>query len=212
MLDLFELIPLPWQRDLAPCRELLREIGAELERKQVAGCRILPERIDIFRVLQVPPEQVRVVIVGQDPYPNHLHAIGRAFAVPSETLKLPGSLNNIFKERRADVGGEDPKADLAEWEKQGVLLLNTVLTVTEGESNSHRNLGWQSITGRIVELLANRGAVGVLWGNDAAIFKRFFSERLVVGAHPSPLSAHRGFFGSRPFSKVNELLEAPITW
>jgi uracil-DNA glycosylase len=212
LLDLFELIPPSWQRHLAPYRESLAQISSELHKREISGEQIIPEEKDIFRVLKVRPEQVRVVIVGQDPYPNPLHAIGRAFAVPNETVKLPGSLRNIFKERRSDVGGSDPLSDLTEWEKQGVLLLNSVLTVTEGSSNSHQNLGWQRITERIVELAANRGAVGVLWGNHAATFKHFFSEKIVMGAHPSPLSAHRGFFGSRPFSRTNDLLDEPIIW
>lgn len=212
MLDLVELVPPSWQQHLWPCHHLLTSIGKELDAFEKAGARILPDANQIFRVLQLPPEAIRVVIVGQDPYPNPLHAIGRAFAVPMATPRLPASLGNIFKERRSDVGGPDPSPDLSQWEKEGVMLLNSILTVTEGNSNSHRGLGWERVTEKIVEVAANAGAAGILWGNQAASLKSCFSEKVIIGVHPSPLSAHRGFFGSRPFSRVNDLLEEPITW
>jgi uracil-DNA glycosylase len=152
---------------------------------------------------------VKVIIVGQDPYPNISDAIGLSFAVPPRKTGLPGSLLNIQKEIMTDIGSTTTAdGDLTKWASQGVMLLNRVLTVTAGESGSHSKLGWQEITEKIVAHCANLGAVGLLWGSSARELAHLFSEDcLVEGVHPSPLSAHRGFLGSKPFSRVNQLLE-----
>jgi len=161
---------------------------------------------------------VKVIIVGQDPYPNISDAIGLSFAVPPRKTGLPGSLLNIQKEIMTDIGSTTTAdGDLTKWASQGVMLLNRVLTVTAGESGSHSKLGWQQITEKIVAHCANLGAVGLLWGSSARELAHLFSEDcLVEGVHPSPLSAHRGFLGSKPFSRVNQLLEnkgkTPIIW
>ena len=152
---------------------------------------------------------MKVIIVGQDPYPNISDAIGLSFAVPARKTGLPGSLLNIQKEIMTDIGSTTTAdGDLTKWTGQGVMLLNRVLTVTAGESGSHSKLGWQEITEKIVSHCANLGAVGLLWGLSARELAHLFKEDcLVEGVHPSPLSAHRGFLGSKPFSRVNQLLE-----
>lgn len=175
----------------------------------------LPPKIDVFRALSLPLPDVRVVIVGQDPYPTPGHAHGLAFSVPANVRPLPKSLANIFKELDDDLGGHPESGDLTPWLNQGVLLLNRVLTVRAGNPGSHRGRGWESFTEAI--LRATKPFVAVLWGNDAQTARTFFPGAQILAApHPSPLSAHRGFFGSRPFSKVNAVLlakgEQPIRW
>ncbi|MFM7451272.1 MAG: uracil-DNA glycosylase, partial [Actinomycetota bacterium] len=180
--------------------------------------RILPDKKYLFRALELKPEQVKVIIVGQDPYPNISDAIGLSFAVPARKTGLPGSLLNIQKEIMTDIGSTTTAdGDLTKWAGQGVMLLNRVLTVTAGESGSHSKLGWQEVTEKIVAHCANLEAVGLLWGSSARELAHLFKEDcLVEGVHPSPLSAHRGFLGSKPFSRVNQLLEnkgkAVIIW
>lgn len=205
---LFSLVPEPWQNILKPHKERIDGIGSELQVRANAGERILPDKKFVFRALELPPRDVRVVIVGQDPYPNITDAIGLAFSVSPRTSGLPGSLMNIQKEIMTDIGSTTTAdGDLSRWSAQGVLLLNRVLTVTAGESASHANLGWQEITQIIVSECANQGAIGVLWGNSARELSGLFGpENLVEGVHPSPLSAHRGFLGSRPFSTINAKL------
>jgi uracil-DNA glycosylase len=215
---LFSLVPEPWQNILKPYKERIDGIGSDLQIRADAGQRILPDKKFVFRALELPPSDVRVVIVGQDPYPNTTDAIGLAFSVSPRTSGLPGSLMNIQKEIMTDIGSTTTAdGDLSRWSAQGVLLLNRVLTVTAGESASHGNLGWQVITHTIVSECANRGAIGVLWGNTARELSGLFKpENLIEGVHPSPLSAHRGFLGSRPFSTINEKLvkqgSYPIVW
>lgn len=206
---LFALIPEPWRELLADFEKDLDRIGDELRTRADAGERILPDRKDVFRALELEPSEVRVIIVGQDPYPNSSDAMGLAFSVKPRTSGLPGSLMNIQKEIITDIGATATSdGDLTRWSTQGVLLLNRVLTVTAGESASHQSLGWQPITEKIVECVASNGAIGVLWGNSARELSRYFSQdKLIEGVHPSPLSAHRGFLGSRPFSRINEILE-----
>ena len=211
-LALFELIPPAWRTLLLPFEELINSIDASLRREKEAGFQLSPRRDQIFAALDLGPDEVRVVILGQDPYPDPQHAIGRAFAASNSTRPLPGSLRNIFKERRDDVGGEDPAPSLLSWQEQGVLLLNRCLSTKVGESNAHSGLGWERITSQIITEAANRGAVGLLWGKSAQSVQPSFGDRAILSAHPSPLSAHRGFFGSKPFSKVNALLDHKIDW
>ena len=212
MLDLYELIPDPWRSLLSTEVEVLLKIQDVLAAELEAGREIIPPRNQIFSALDLPPERVRVVIVGQDPYPRRTHAMGRAFAVPASVRPLPGSLRNIFKERRDDIGGVDPASDLSSWQEQGVLLLNRVLTTNDGQTDGHAHVGWQHVTDRILEVVAAHGAVALLWGKSAAASQGIFGQRAILSAHPSPLSAHRGFFGSRPFSQANEMLRDPIDW
>lgn len=174
-----------------------------------------PQRPDVFRALRVAMDDVRVVIVGQDPYPTPGHAHGLAFSVPATTSPQPRSLQNIFRELEADLGQRRTGGDLTDWAEQGVLLLNRVLTVRAGAPGSHRGRGWEAFTETV--LRAVQPSVVVLWGNDAQSARPFFRQAIVLAsAHPSPLSAHRGFVGSRPFSGINAALtaigETPIRW
>jgi uracil-DNA glycosylase len=207
---LFSLVPENWRAILSVHEVLINEIGAELQRRADLGERILPDRRNVFRALATAPEDVKVVIVGQDPYPNISDAVGLAFAVSPRNSGLPGSLMNIQKEIITDIGSTTTAdGDLTKWSAQGVLLLNRVLTVTAGESASHSDLGWQNITETIVRHCAKEGAIGLLWGNSARELACVFSSgNLIEGVHPSPLSAHRGFLGSKPFSAVNAILES----
>lgn len=173
---------------------------------------VLPAREQVFRALQVGPTDVSVVIVGQDPYPNPRHACGLSFSVPPGTRPLPASLRNILAEVRADVGSSIVgDGDLQPWVDQGVMLLNRTLTVTGGASRSHADLGWDVVTDRIVDVVAHASpaSVALLWGADAQrLASRFPRDSVVMSSHPSPLSAHRGFSGSRPFSAANRILTA----
>lgn len=207
--DLTSLLPRPWQEFVD--KEKLRQISDKLK----TG--FIPEEENIFRALQLPPNEVKVVIVGQDPYPNPRYAMGLAFSIPAGAVPLPQSLKNIFAEIKSDLNIDRTNGDLSDWANQGVLLLNRSLTVETGKSNSHSDIGWQDLTEKIIQAAANLGAVAILWGNDAQKMSYLFSDSDVFkSAHPSPLSAYRGFFGSRPFSKVNRRLQekglAPIKW
>lgn len=217
-MSLTELLPENWKTSLSPHLDEIDRIGIALQNRADSGENILPNRSLVFRALDVPLSGVKVVIVGQDPYPNPKDACGLAFSVTPRSSGLPGSLLNIQKEILTDIGSTSTAdGDLSRWLNQGVLLLNRVLTVKAGESASHSNLGWQRITESIVNLCAENGAIGVLWGNSAKELEGLFSQdRLVTGVHPSPLSAHRGFLGSKPFSRVNEILvklgKSEIIW
>ena len=207
--DLIRLLPKSWHEfvDL----DLLAQISKNLTSS------FIPEQQSIFRALQIPPDQVKVVIVGQDPYPNAKHAMGLAFSTPAGVAPLPKSLKNIFTELNNDLAIARSKGDLSDWANQGVLLLNRSLTVEPGKSDSHSNLGWQDFTEKIIQAAANNGALAILWGNEAQKVSNLFADTDVFkSAHPSPLSAYRGFFGSKPFSKVNKrLIEKgliPIKW
>lgn len=198
-----------WRDVLAPERERVRQLLAACEEDT------WPRREHVFHALRIPRDQVRVVIVGQDPYPTPGHAHGLAFSVPASVTPLPRSLANILRELEQDTGETRTSGDLSDWVDQGVLLLNRVLTVRAGQPGSHRGRGWEQVTEALLRSV--RPAVVVLWGNDAQTARTFFSgARVVASAHPSPLSAHRGFFGSRPFSRVNDaLVEAglrPVAW
>ena len=206
---LSSLVPDPWKELLQDYNSQIDELGLKLQKRADQGERILPDKIHLFRALELEPELVKVIIVGQDPYPNISDAIGLSFAVPPRKTGLPGSLLNIQKEIMTDIGSTTTAdGDLTKWASQGVMLLNRVLTVTAGESGSHSKLGWQEITEKIVTHCANLGAVGLLWGSSARELAHLFKpDSLIEGVHPSPLSAHRGFLGSKPFSRVNQLLE-----
>ena len=200
-----------WQRLLGPLAPEIDRILAQLENEITA-----PSRESIFRALELDLEKVRVVIFGQDPYPTPGNAMGLAFSIPPEISQIPASLRNIFQELESDLGVEKPvSGDLSSWESSGVLLLNRVLTTRICESAAHANLGWQRITDFIAKELGSRGVVAVLWGKSAQELSQYFQYQ-ISSAHPSPLSAYRGFFGSKPFSRTNELLAAqgrePIDW
>ena len=198
-----------WRETLAPFSTAVTEILRTCEPDT------LPARDDVFRALMLPREEVRVVIVGQDPYPTPGHAHGLAFSVPATQSTLPKSLHNIFTELRDDLGEQRTSGNLEDWVRQGVLLLNRVLTVRAGQPGSHRGRGWELFTEHI--LRAVQPDVAILWGSDAGKARDFFPDATIIAsAHPSPLSAYRGFFGSRPFSRANAALLArghePIRW
>ena len=203
--DLVRLLPEPWHKIVN--LQILESISKTLPKQ------FLPDQEDIFRALSIPPAQVKVVIVGQDPYPNPKYAMGMAFSVRENTNPLPASLKNIFTELEDDLGYKRTNGDLSDWKDQGVLLLNRSLTVDAHESNSHIGLNWSQITEPIIESVARGGAIGILWGNQAALAGKYFpKENVLTSAHPSPLSAYRGFFGSKPFSKSNiKLLEKGLS-
>ncbi len=214
--ELWDLVPRPWQVELEGVRAQINDISTVLDSRSD----VLPARENIFRALHIAPHDVKVIVVGQDPYPNAAHACGLSFSVPSGTHPLPGSLRNIISEIKSDIGNCDvTDGDLEPWLRQGVLLLNRTLTVEAGNSDSHKDLGWAQVTDHIVKAAVGiqPNVVGVLWGKQAQALADYFAEgRVVVGVHPSPLSAHRGFLGSRPFSRVNQLLidagNDPIRW
>lgn len=177
---------------------------------------VTPSRDLVFAALELPLTEVKCVIIGQDPYPTAGNAHGLAFSVGSHVDKIPASLQNILKELQSDLGYDAPiSGSLEKWRDQGVLLLNRVLTTEIGQSNAHQHLGWQKITTAIAQAAAEQGAVAILWGKQAEELAPFFKDS-VISVHPSPLSAYRGFFGSKPFSRVNEKLQlqgrAPIDW
>lgn len=209
-----------WAAALAPVDDQIAAMGRFLRAEVAAGRAYQPAGDSIFRAFQRPLSQVRVLIVGQDPYPNPDHPIGLSFAVRRDVWPLPPSLLNIYTELRDDLGIVPPRhGDLTAWSDQGVMLLNRCLTVQPGASNSHRGKGWEPITQRAIEALAKRGGpcTAILWGADARKLRPLLDPIPVVeSAHPSPLSAYRGFLGSRPFSRVNELLveqgAAPVEW
>jgi len=209
-----------WADALAPAKSMLWEIAAFLEAERAAGKQILPAPSNILRAFHRPLSKVKVLIVGQDPYPTPGHPIGLSFAVDGHVRPLPRSLANIFRELHMDLGIAPPHhGDLTAWADQGVLLLNRVLTVQPGAPASHRRRGWEEITELALRALVARGGplVAILWGRDARSLVPLLGEvPYVESAHPSPLSASRGFFGSAPFSRTNELLAAqgaaPIDW
>ncbi|HEY3437759.1 MAG TPA: uracil-DNA glycosylase [Actinotalea sp.] len=219
-LPLDQLVAPDWAQALAPVEPRLRDIGDALRAEVAGGHRYLPEPAGVLRAFTRPLADVRVLVIGQDPYPTRGHAVGLAFSTGAHVRPLPRSLQNIFRELVDDVGCPLPASgDLTGWSDQGVLLLNRVLTVREGTPGSHRHLGWQEVTDRAVEALVARGLplVAVLWGRDAQEVRPALGDVPVVASvHPSPLSASRGFFGSRPFSRANDLLVAqgaqPVAW
>lgn len=209
-----------WAEALAPAQATITALGERLRAEHAAGQEYLPAGEHVLRAFQRPLSDVRVLITGQDPYPTPGHPIGLSFAVDRDVRPLPRSLSNIYKERESDLGiPPAPHGDLTAWSDQGVLLLNRVLTVRPGAAASHRGWGWEQVTELAIKALVARDQplVAVLWGKDAEKLQPMLGETpVVVSAHPSPLSARRGFFGSRPFSRVNALLEdqgaQPVDW
>lgn len=209
-----------WKDGLSDCRVDIERIDALLNDVEQDGIILVPNVERIFAALTMHPQEVSVILIGQDPYPSPNQAIGLAFAVPVATSPVPGSLRNIFKEIEADLGTKSA-ADLtlSSWVDQGVLLLNTSLTTEAGMRGAHSAWPWEAIVrsliSRVIEL--NPNVVALLWGNHAKAFGDLFNPACVVeSAHPSPLSAHRGFLGSKPFSRANQILQAngkiPIHW
>lgn len=212
-----------WNEILA--EEMEKDYYQELQafvQKRRAEVRVFPEEKNVFNALELTPfESVKVVILGQDPYHGFGQAHGLSFSVQKGT-PLPPSLRNIYKELQEDLGGKLPiEGDLSHWAKQGVLLLNTVLTVEEGNANSHKGKGWETLTNRLIDSLneLKHPVIFILWGKPAQDKEKLIanpSHVILKAPHPSPLSAYRGFFGSKPFSKVNEILiqqgQTPIRW
>lgn len=200
-----------WAEALAPVQDTITALGERLRAEQEAGHGYLPTGENVLRAFQRPLAEVRVLITGQDPYPTPGHPIGLSFAVDRDVRPLPRSLSNIYKERESDLGiAPAPHGDLTAWSEQGVLLLNRVLTVRPGAAASHRGWGWEKVTELAIRALVAREQplVAILWGKDAANLQPMLgSTPVIASAHPSPLSARRGFFGSRPFSRANALLE-----
>lgn len=193
-----------WIELLGAKVELLIEIEDRLR-----GEDFLPAKEDILKALSWDPREAKVLILGQDPYPNSADAMGLAFSTKRSDGKLPASLKNIFTELVADLDIDHPASgDLSPWCNQGVVLLNRTLTCRVGVSDSHRDIGWRAFTFEVVKILASFDVVAILWGNSAQELSNHFKpSHLITSSHPSPLSAYRGFFGSKPFSKANEMLK-----
>jgi uracil-DNA glycosylase len=214
------LVAPDWAEALAPVEETIESMGAVLRAELAAGRTYLPAGEHVLRAFQRPMSDVRVLVVGQDPYPTPGHAVGLSFSVAPHVRPLPRSLVNIFRELHDDLGvGPPANGDLTPWADQGVLLLNRVLTVTPGVAGAHRGRGWEAVTERAITALAHRGGplAAILWGRDAQGLKPMLGQiPWVESPHPSPLSASRGFFGSRPFSRVDDLLVrqggTPVDW
>ncbi|MFC6286021.1 uracil-DNA glycosylase [Nocardioides sp. GCM10027113] len=205
------LVAPDWAEALAPVDDRIAAMGRFLRDELAAGRQYLPAGDQVLRAFRRPLADVRVLVVGQDPYPTPGHPIGLSFAVDAHVRPIPRSLANIYAELRTDVGVEPPPhGDLTAWADQGVMLLNRVLTVRPGEAASHRGRGWEAVTECAIQALVRRGGplAAILWGRDAQSLKPMLAPvPWVESPHPSPLSASRGFFGSRPFSRVNRLLE-----
>ncbi|WP_403020303.1 uracil-DNA glycosylase [Salinibacterium sp. GXW1014] len=208
---LHELVDEGWAQALEPVASDIATLGERLRQEVAEGRGYLPAGENVLRAFRTPLDAVRVVIVGQDPYPTPGHSIGLAFAVERHVRPLPRSLVNIYRELGHDLGIPPAShGDLSAWADRGVLLLNRVLTVRPGESGSHKGWGWERVTDAALRALAQRGGplVAILWGRQAeAAAPLLAGVPMIASAHPSPLSASRGFFGSRPFSRTNMLLE-----
>ena len=202
-----------WRDLLKGSLDLIDQIERELQ-----AVAYLPAREDVMKSLSFDPTQARVLILGQDPYPSAIDAMGLAFSTARRDGKLPASLKNIYRELVDDLDIPHPTSgDLSPWCKQGVVLLNRTLTCAEGESNSHRDIGWREFTDQVVSVLAQQGVVAILWGANAQEVEHHFPKSdCISSVHPSPLSAYRGFFGSKPFSRANQVLvgkgRQPIDW
>ena len=216
---LSELVDPSWARALAPVESTVHQIGARLREEVAEGRGYLPAGTDVLRAFTYPMDEVKVLIVGQDPYPTPGHPMGLSFSV-QPGVRPPRSLENIFTELVSDLGVDRPTSgDLTPWSRQGVMLLNRVLTVRPGAPASHKGWGWEKVTQRAIEALVERQAplVAILWGRPAqSLTPMLGSTPILASPHPSPLSASRGFFGSRPFSRANELLveqgATPVDW
>ncbi|WP_153505227.1 uracil-DNA glycosylase [Cumulibacter manganitolerans] len=217
---LAELVHPEWLPVLAPVEPVIARMGEFLRGEVAAGRQYLPAGDRILRAFGQPLSAVKVLVVGQDPYPTPGHAVGLSFSVEPHVRPIPRSLQNIYREYVADLGHAMPAdGDLSPWERHGVLLLNRCLTVEPGRPAAHRGKGWEAVTDAAIDGLVARGGplVALLWGRDAqSLAPRLGDVPVVASAHPSPMSADRGFFGSRPFSRVNELLVEqggePVDW
>lgn len=217
---LSEIVDPGWAKALEPVSGRIAEMGEFLRAEVTAGRGCLPQGDRILRAFSLPLDRVRVLIVGQDPYPTPGHAVGLCFSVGPAVRPLPPSLVNIFKEYCDDLGYPPPaNGDLSPWADQGVLLLNRSLTVQPGRPNSHQGRGWEEVTEQAIRALAARGGplVAILWGRNARNLKPLLGPvPCIESPHPSPMAAHHGFFGSRPFSRANAMLEEqgaePIEW
>lgn len=217
---LHELVDPGWAKALDPVASRVAAMGDFLRAEIAAGRSYLPAGKNILRAFTQPFDQVRVLIVGQDPYPTPGHAVGLSFSVAPDVRPLPPSLVNIFQEYCSDLGHPEPATgDLSPWSERGVLLLNRALTVAPGKPASHRGKGWEEVTEQAIRALAARSEplVAILWGRDARNLRPLLGHvPCIESAHPSPMSARNGFFGSRPFSRANEMLvgrgSAPIDW
>ncbi len=209
-----------WAEALAPVADQIARMGTFLREEIAAGRRYLPAGDAVLRAFQRPFDDVRVLIVGQDPYPTPGHPVGLSFSVDPGVKRLPGSLVNIFREYSTDLGYPAPaNGDLTPWTERGVLLLNRVLTVEPGKPGSHRGKGWEEVTEQAITALAKRDKplVAILWGRDARNLAPVLDQTpRIESAHPSPMSANNGFFGTRPFSRASHLLEqqgaAALDW
>jgi len=214
------LIDPGWARALQPVAPDIAALGERLRAETAAGRHYLPAGDRVLRAFQRPLDAVKVLVVGQDPYPTPGHAIGLSFAVDRHVRPLPRSLANIYRELHDDLGvAPAAHGDLSAWSDQGVLLLNRVLTVAPGAPASHRGWGWERVTEHAIRTLVERSGalVAILWGRDAANLRPMLGATPIIeSAHPSPLSASRGFFGSRPFSRANAMLQeqgaGPVDW
>jgi len=216
--------PLPveegWATVLEPVADRIHSMGDFLREENASGRGYLPAGNDVLRAFTYPFDEVKVIIVGQDPYPTPGHAMGLSFSTAPGVRPLPRSLVNIFKEYSSDLGLPMPEdGDLTPWSEQGVALFNRVLSVQPGKAGSHRGRGWEEVTEHALRALAERGKplVAILWGRDAQNTQKFLGDTACIcSPHPSPLSAARGFFGSKPFSHANELLvqqgAEPVNW
>jgi uracil-DNA glycosylase len=217
---LSETVEAGWAQALAPVADRIAAMGDFLRAEVAAGRRYLPAGENVLRAFQQPFHQVRVLIVGQDPYPTPGHPVGLSFSVAPDVRPLPASLINIFREYGDDLGFPPPSnGDLSPWAERGVLLLNRALTVAPGRPNSHQGKGWEEVTEQAIVALATRGEpmVAILWGRNARNLRPLLGNiPCIESAHPSPMSAAGGFFGSRPFSRTNTLLTKqnanPIDW
>jgi len=206
---LFDLLPEQWQEALPASREILNNL--QLSKPHI------PEEKRIFAAFEMPIANIKICIVGQDPYPNPEHAMGLAFSVPSQVKRIPPTLKNIFKELESDVGTAPSNGDISKLQSRGVMLLNRSLTTVPNMSQGHSNIGWDRFTDEVVSFLGKRPIVFILWGKSAAGLQRFIPvENSLIGVHPSPLSSYRGFFGSKPFSRANQRLVelgiSPVDW
>jgi uracil-DNA glycosylase len=217
---LAEQVDASWLPALDPQASTIAQLGDFLRAENAAGRGYLPAGENVLRAFRTPLDAVRVLVVGQDPYPTPGHAVGLSFSVGPTVKPLPKSLDNIFREYSDDLGLPPPSSgDLSPWAERGVMLLNRVLTVQPGAPASHRGKGWERVTESAIVALAKREGplVAILWGRDAQNLAPMLGDvPMIVSTHPSPLSASRGFFGSRPFSRVNAALTAqgaePIDW
>ncbi|MET8554352.1 uracil-DNA glycosylase [Streptomyces sp. NPDC004959] len=215
-----EVVEAGWAEALAPVAGRIAAMGDFLRGEIAAGRTYLPAGKNVLRAFQQPLDEVKVLIVGQDPYPTPGMAIGLSFAVAPDVRRLPGSLVNIYRELQADLGVPQPSnGDLTPWTRQGVLLLNRALTTAPGNPAAHRGKGWEEVTEQAIRALVARGKplVSILWGRDARNLRPHLGDYPAIeSAHPSPMSADRGFFGSRPFSRANDLLlkqgAQPVDW